>query len=204
MEIPVASATYALIVANLVASLWALAFDREFINHFAFNVGAVTRQNQHYRVFTSSFLHNDLLHLFFNMLTLFYFGPVVEMKLGKTGFLVVYFGAILVSGILSWYFNRKDMNYSSVGASDGVAGILFSFILFFPTAGMYIFPIPFAIPAFLFGILFLIISSLLINSRNRRVAHEGHLGGAIAGLVLTALMVPSALGQHFIFVPPGG
>ena len=194
---PVASATYALIVANLVASLWALFFDRDFLNQFAFHVGAVTRQGQHYRVFTSSFLHNDLFHLAFNMWALFLFGPAIEMRLGKTGFLVVYFGAILVSGILSWYFNRRDLNYSSVGASDAVSGILFSFILFYPFSTLMIFPLLLPIPAWLFGILFLIISSLLINADNRRVAHEGHLGGALAGLVLTALMVPTAFMQYF-------
>jgi len=197
MEQTIASATYALIVANLIASLYALFLDREFTGHFAFEVRAILRERQHYRVFTSSFLHNDLIHLSFNMWALYCFGPPVEHLLGKTGFLVVYFGAILASGILSFIMNRTDMNYSSVGASDGVSGVLFSFILFYPTTELMIFPIPFAMPAFMFGIVFLVISSLLINADNRRMAHESHVGGAVAGFLLTLLMVPELFGRLF-------
>ena len=125
-----APATYALIIANLIASLYGLLGDRQFVSEFSFNVGAVARRKQHYRIFTSSFLHVDFFHLLFNMMTLYFFGPTVEALLGTDGFLVVYFGAILVSGIVSFYANRDNLLYSSIGASDAVSGVLLSFCLF--------------------------------------------------------------------------
>lgn len=197
MEIPASSVTYALIVANVVASLYALVFDEEFTEQFAFDVGAVSRRKQTYRIFTSSFLHVNLFHLLFNMVALFSFGPYVEITLGKAGFLVVYFGAILASGIFSFYINRRNLTYTSVGASDAVSGVVFAFILFQPLSTLYMFPIPFPIPALLFGVIFLVVSSTLISRDNRRIAHEGHLGGAVAGMVLTILMVPAVVPHFF-------
>ena len=190
MDLAIAPVTYAMIVANIIASSWAFFFDRNFTGQFAFNVGAIARHKQHYRVFTSSFLHNDPIHLTFNMVALFSFGPLVEAVLGRTGFFVVYFGAILSSGILSFFVNRRNDQYTSVGASDAVSGVIFAGILISPFDELFIFPIPFAIPAWGFGFLFLGISTLLMGAENRRIAHEGHLGGALAGIALTALMLP--------------
>ncbi len=197
MEFEGAPATYALIVANLIASLYGLLGDRQFVSDFSFNVGALLRGKQHYRVFTSSFLHVDFFHLFFNMMTLLFFGPTVEALLGTDGFLVVYFGAILVSGIVSFYANRENLVYSSIGASDAVSGVVLSYCLFYPMNPLYIMFIPIGIPAVLYGVLFFIISARLMGREGNRIAHEGHLGGAIAGVVLTVAMRPEIVGHIF-------
>jgi membrane associated rhomboid family serine protease len=193
MELPGAPATYALIIANLIASLYGLFIDQRFVASYVFNVGALVRNKQHYRVFTSSFLHGDLFHLLFNMTTLFYFGPVVEKILGTDGFLVVYFGAVLTSGIVSFYVNRNNLDYSSLGASDGVSGVLLSFCLFYPFEKIYFLFVPIGIPAILFAVLFIAISAGMMGREGNRIAHEGHLGGALAGVVLTVLMRPDVL-----------
>lgn len=197
MELPGAPATYALIIANLIASVYGLSFDRGFVASYAFNVGALVRAKQHYRVFTSSFLHGDYFHLLFNMATLWFFGPQVEKLLGTDGFLVVYFGAVLTSGIVSFYVNRNNLAYSSLGASDGVSGVVLSFCLFFPLAPIYIFFIPIGIPAIVYGAIFMLISAKLMGRAGNRIAHEGHFGGAIAGVVLTVLMRPDVIGRIF-------
>lgn len=196
MELPGAPATYALIIANIVASVYALAFDRNFAGAFAFNVGALTNRKEHYRVFTSSFLHGDYFHLGFNMLTLLFFGPVVELTLGTDGFLVVYFGAVLASGILSFYMNRNNSGYTSLGASDGVSGVILSFCMFYPMEEIYFLFVPFGIPAILYGVLFMLISANMMGGSGR-IAHEGHLGGALAGVVLTILMRPEVVTGFF-------
>ncbi len=193
MDLSQAPVTYALILVNIAISLYALFVNPQFIDQFGFHVGAVRREGEHFRVFTSSFLHVNLFHLLFNMVALFSFGPTVERLLGKLGFIVVYFGAILVSGIVSTWVNRHNLTYRSIGASDAVSGVIFAFVLFFPLAPIFVFPIPFGIPAILFGVGFLVISSLLMGAKNRIIAHEGHLGGAIAGLILTVLMRPDAV-----------
>ncbi|MEO1252524.1 MAG: rhomboid family intramembrane serine protease [Pseudomonadota bacterium] len=197
MEMPVAPATYALIMANMLASVIGLSIDRKFLETFAFQVGAIAQRKQHYRIFTSSFLHRDYLHLAFNMLTLLYFGPVVERLLGIDGFLVVYFGAVFASGVVAFYANRRNAAYASLGASDGVAGTVLAFCVFFPFEGVYIFFIPIAIPALLFGAIFILLSALLMGRRGGRIAHESHLAGAIAGAGLTLAMRPDTLMRFF-------
>ena len=197
MDLPNAPATYALIAANLMASLYALFIDNKFASQFAFHVGAIARNRQHYRVFTSSFLHGDLFHLMFNMMTLFFFGPRIEEILGADGFLVVYFGAVLASGVVSFYVNRNNLQYSSLGASDGVAAAVLSFCVFYPFAGIYFFFIPIPIPAVLFGILFIVVSAGLMGRESRRIAHEAHLAGAVTGVLLTIAMRPDVIGRFF-------
>ncbi len=197
MDFVNAPATYALIFANIAVSSYAFFVDRGFISHFAFNVGAVVKRDQYYRVMTSSFLHVDFFHLFLNMLTLYFFGPTVEATLGKLGFLVVYFGAIITSGIVSSLVNRNNLSYSSVGASDAVSGVVLSFCVFRPLAGIYLFMIPLPIPAILYGVLYILISARLMGNPGNRIAHEGHLGGAVAGVVLTVLMKPEVVARFF-------
>ncbi len=192
-----APATFALIFVNIATSLFAFYVDRTFINQFAFQVRAVAQGKQHYRVMTSSFLHANLPHLLLNMLTIFFFGPPIERILGTLGFLVVYFGAILVSGLVSLRVNRANPFYSSVGASDAASGIVLSYCCFYPFEPIYILFIPFGIPAILYGALFIFISSRMMGRPDRVIAHEGHLGGAIAGAVLTVLMRPDAITRFF-------
>ncbi len=192
-----APATYALIVTNVAVSLYAFFGDRNFINQFAFQVRAVAGEKQHYRVVTSSFLHANGPHLMLNMLTIWFFGPPVEELLGTLGFLVVYFGAILVSGLVSLRVNRDNPVYSSVGASDAASGLVLSFCCFYPFKPIYIIFLPIGIPAILYGALFILISSQMMGRKDRVIAHEGHLGGAIGGAALTILMRPDVILQFF-------
>lgn len=197
MGIETSPATFALIGVNVIISCYAFFIDRAFINQFAFQVRAVTDLKQHYRIFTSSFLHGGMVHLAFNMLTLFFFGPEVERILGKLGFLVVYFGAIAASGFVSLRVNRDNPGYASVGASDAVSGVVLSFCCFHPFEPLYIMLIPIPIPAIVYGVAFMAISAQMMERSNRIIAHEGHLGGAVAGAALTILMRPEVVTRFF-------
>ncbi len=192
-----APATFALIFVNIAVSLYAFFGDRAFINQFAFQVRAVTEQKQHYRIVTSSFLHANTPHLLLNMLTIFFFGPTIESVLGTLGFLVVYFGAIVTSGVVSLRVNRNNPDYASVGASDAASGVVLSYCCFYPFEPIYILFIPFGIPAILYGALFIFISARLMERSDRVIAHEGHLGGAIAGAALTVIMRPDVITRFF-------
>lgn len=192
-----APATFGLILVNITVSLYALFGDRTFINQFAFQVRAVAELKQHYRVFTSSFLHANTPHLLLNMLTILFFGPPVEEILGTLGFLVVYFGAILASGIVSLRVNRNKPDYASVGASDAASGVVLSFCCFHPFQPIHILFIPVGIPALLYGALFIFISARMMERSDRVIAHEGHLGGALAGAALTVLMKPEVVTRLF-------
>lgn len=197
MEILNAPATLGLLCINVALSFYAFFIDRTFVNQFAFQVHAVRDLKQTYRIFTSSFLHANPAHLLLNMITLFFFGPEVEQTLGKLGFIVVYFGAVLASGLVSLYVNRDKPTYASVGASDAVSGVVLSYCCFFPFRSLYIMFLPIPIPAILYGVLFIAISAQLMDRENRIIAHEAHLAGAIAGAFLTVLMRPQILSGLF-------
>lgn len=192
-----APATYALILANALASLYGLFVDRKFIEDFLFNVAAILRGKQHYRMITSAFLHGDLGHLFVNMLTLYFFGPTIEHVLGTDGFLVVYFGSAVTGKLLSLWVNRKNPAYSALGASGAVSGVLLSFCLFYPLEKIYLFFIPIGIPAIVFAALYMAISMELMDRPGRVIGHDAHLGGAAGGIVLTLLLRPDVIGRFF-------
>ena len=185
-------ATYALILVTVGVSIYAFA-ERSFFEQFAFEVRAVRDRKQHYRIVTSSFLHGGAWHLIFNMVTLYFFGPAVENILGRLGFLVVYFGAVLASGFVSLRINRRNPDYSSIGASDGCSGIVLSFCCFYPMQPIYFMFLPVPIPAILYGAIFILTSALMMDRANRVIAHEAHFAGALAGAFLTILMKPDIL-----------
>ncbi|MEO0467393.1 MAG: rhomboid family intramembrane serine protease [Pseudomonadota bacterium] len=186
--------TSALIGANLVASL--LAFSNPaFYEQNLFRVGNVLKRGEWHRILTSGFLHTGATHLLFNMLTLYFFGPALENLLGAAGYLIVYFGSLLGAGAWMVFEKRRDLSYSAVGASGAVSGVILAYCLFYPFypfSMLYlIFAIP--IPAIVFGVGFLLISFYLSRREGGMIAHGAHLGGALAGLVLTVLVAPEAL-----------
>ena len=165
----------------------------QLLNDFALVVGP-TVQGEYYRVLTAGFLHADFGHLLFNMLTLFFFGPVLEDRraLGKRDFLMVYFGSLLVGNLAAIFFNLNDPYYAAVGASGAISGVMLGVSLFAPFMIILIFGI-IPLPAILYAILFVGISAFAMGTHLGGIAHEAHLGGAIAGLVITILLRPQVI-----------
>src|SRR6266853_425696 len=122
--------------------------SRAVEENYIFQPEAVLAGRQYYRLVTSAFLHADWRHLGLNMLSLFLFGGSVEQFLGKTQFLLTYFGAIVGGSLLSLYVHRHH-DYRAYGASGGVCGILFAHILIFPGSSFPAYPIPIWVPGWL-------------------------------------------------------
>lgn len=144
---------------------------------------------------TSGFLHADMMHLFFNMLTLWFFAPVVIDSLGNFSFVLVYFGSLIFGSLLTMLFHKNDYSYRAVGASGAVTGVLYSAILLHPDMMLGIFfVIP--IPAYLFGILYLLYSIYGMKAKNDNIGHTAHFGGAVGGYLITLIKVPSLIVDH--------
>ncbi|UZO79863.1 rhomboid family intramembrane serine protease [Aquimarina sp. ERC-38] len=173
--------------------------DFSFFEKYKFNIGAI-RNGEQVRMVSSAFLHADTTHLFFNMLTLYFFAPLVLSYLGNIKFLVVYSGSLLVGNLLSFTFHKNEYQYSAVGASGAVSGIIYSGILFQPDMKLYMMFIPIPIPAYLFGIGYLLFSIYGMKSKLGNIGHDAHFGGAVGGYILTLLMAPYLLETNFLIV----
>lgn len=173
---------------------------------YKFNVSAIQNRKEYIRLLSAGFLHADFGHLFFNMLSLYLFaGTVINGTFvkngeyydkvegfGVSGFLIIYFGAILLGNLFSLYLYKRQSWYSAIGASGGVSGIVFASIALFPFSQVGIFPLPFYIDGYIFGALYFAYSvyMMLNPSPHDNIGHAAHLGGAAFGLVYAVALEP--------------
>jgi membrane associated rhomboid family serine protease len=172
--------------------------DLSFFRKYEFHIGSIHKGEQ-IRMISSGFLHVDMGHLFFNMVTLWFFAPLVLAYLGNWTFVLIYLGSLIFGNLLTYVFNKNNYSYRAVGASGAVTGILYSAILLQPDMmlGLF-FVIP--IPAYLFGILYLLYSIYGMKSKNDNIGHSAHFGGAVGGYVITLIEQPQLLVDHTVMV----
>ena len=187
-----------LIAANVLVSFKAFN-DALFFRKYEFHIGSI-RAGEHVRMISSAFLHADLGHLFFNMFTLYMFAPVVIGYLDSLSFLLIYFGSLVFGSLLTLMMHKDDYNYRAVGASGAVTGILYSAILLMPNKSLYLFLIPIPIPAYLFGIGYLLYSIYGMKAKNDNIGHTAHFGGAVGGFLITLIKLPALLTQEPLMV----
>jgi len=159
---------------------------------------AISMRRQYYRFVTCGFIHADLMHLAFNMITLFYFGRGLEMYYGgrlglqRYYFTLLYLSAIIVANIPSYLKQRDNYNYRSLGASGAVCAVMFAFILIDPWASlMFLYSID--VPAIIYAVLFLAYTIYMSRRGGDNVNHDAHLWGAIYGVVFTIIARPSVV-----------
>lgn len=186
-----------LIIANIVISYKGFN-DLSFFRKYEFHIGSI-RSGEQIRMLSSGFLHVDMMHLAFNMLTLYFFAPVVLSWLGVISFLMIYFGSLLFGSLLTMLFHKDDYSYRAVGASGAVTGVLYSAILLQPDMMLGIFFI-IPMPAYLFGILYLLYSIYGMRAKNDNIGHTAHFGGAVGGYFITLIKFPSLIFDHTLMV----
>ncbi len=180
--------TLAIIVITSLISIGGF-YNQKIKNDLIFYPPAITERRQWYRFFTCGLIHADVAHLFFNMYTLYMFGDAVESNFadifgaqGKLLYFLMYVTA-LIACLLPTYFKHKDnAYYSSLGASGAVAAVVFAFIFLNPTTKMFLVFLPIPTPAFIFGVLYLIITSYLARRGNSGINHSAHLWGSVYGV----------------------
>lgn len=196
MSLAETPATLLLLLVNVLVSGYALYFDQGIIDRFSFRPSRILKEREYHRLITAGFVHAGLWHLAFNMITLYFFGPFMELILGTGSFLVLYFGAELAAHGLSLVLHRTNPSYAAVGASGAISGVLFGFCLFRPFQTLYVFFIP--LPAIVFAVGYVVLSIYAMRQGREGgmtggIAHEAHLGGALGGLLLTILLEPRAI-----------
>ncbi len=194
MESPI---TYVLIGITCLVS-WIAFNNRKLADRLILWPPAIDKQRQYDRLLTYGFIHADFMHLLFNMLTLFFFGPLIESQMGRVGawvFPLFYLSALVVSILPTYLKNQKNPNYLSLGASGAVSAVLFAFILLDPWRLIFVFFIP--LPAIVFAVLYVGYSIWMDKRGGDRINHSAHLSGAAYGVMFMLLMEPKVLG-HFL------
>lgn len=166
--------------------------DLVFFRKYEFHIGSI-RAGEQIRMISSGFLHADWGHLFFNMFTLYFFAPVVISYFGSTSFFLVYMISLIFGSLLTLIMHKNEYSYRAIGASGAVTGILYSAILIYPSMDLYLFFIPIPIPAYLFGIGYLLYSIYGMKAKNDNIGHTAHFGGAIGGYLFTLIKDPAML-----------
>jgi len=169
---------------------------------------AIQRRHQYDRLVTHGFIHADFQHLLFNMITLYFFGRLIERffsaYIGEVGFLLFYLSALVVAILPTYLAHRNDAGYRSLGASGAVSAVLFAFILLQPWSMIYVFFLP--LPAIVYGVLYVGYSIWMDRQGRDNVNHSAHLWGAAYGVLFTLLLEPR-VGPAFVqalFAPSFG
>ena len=168
--------------------------DTHFFRKYEFHIGSI-RSGEQFRMFSSGFLHVDLMHLLFNMFTLYMFAPFVINSVGAMYFAYLYFGSLIAGNLLTLYFHKDEYYYRAVGASGAVMGIIYSAILLEPNLYMYGF-----IPGYIFGFAYLLFSIYGMKAKNDNIGHVAHFGGAIGGYLITLCKFPELIKNETITV----
>lgn len=188
----------AIILVNVLVSLKGFS-DRLFLEQYKFQVGPIM-QGDKLRMLTSGFLHVDQAHLFFNMLTLYFFADDVIFYVGELKFIVIYIGSLLAGSTLGLFFHKKEPYYSAVGASGAVMGILYAAIMLNPEMKLAFIFFPIGIPGYIFGVGYLLYSMYGMKAQLGNIGHSAHLGGAVGGFVLTLALYPQVFTENKLIV----
>ncbi|MFA7320959.1 MAG: rhomboid family intramembrane serine protease [Dokdonella sp.] len=188
-------ATYLIIAVTCVISF--LAFRNEkLISDLILWPPAISRGKQYYRLLSYGFIHADGQHLLFNMITLFFFGRLIEQfvtgYVGTLGFVAFYLSAIVVSILPTYMKNIGNPAYRSLGASGAVSAVLFGFVLLQPWTTIYIFFIP--CPAIVYAVVYIAYSIYMDRQNSDNINHSAHLWGAAYGVLFLLAMEPRLFG----------
>lgn len=184
-----------LIIATCVISI--AAFNNgKLLSDLVMWPSEIVSRKQYYRFISSGFVHADIPHLAFNMLTLYFFGGLIEEAFelwsnSKLWYPVFYLFAIAAADIPSFLLNRHNRYYRSLGASGAVNAVLFAYIIISPWSLIQVFFIP--MPAIVFAILY-VAYSIYMDKRGRdQINHSAHLWGAAFGVLSILTLQPKLL-----------
>ncbi len=190
--------TITIMLILIIVLISAFAFkQKDIMAQLQFNAYQIVHRHQYYRILTHAFIHANWEHLIVNMIVLFSFGTLVEryfqMYFGTIGmyyYLILFFGSVIFSSLLSLYKQRNNPNYNAIGASGAVSAILFTAIFFNPWSNIYFFGI-LPIPGIIFGGLYLYYSYYMSTKKSDNIGHDAHFLGAVFGFFFPVILQPS-------------
>ena len=196
--------TITLILILIIALTSVFAFkQKDIMAQLQFNAYQIYHRHQYYRILTHAFIHANWEHLIVNMIVLYSFGTAVEhyfeMYFGSAGsyyYVILFFGSVIFSSLLSLYKQKDNRYYNAIGASGAVSAVLFTAIFFNPWSNIYFFGI-LPIPGIIFGGLYLYYSYYMSTKKSDNIGHDAHFLGAVFGFFFPVILRPSMMMDFF-------
>ena len=164
-----------IIIVNVAVFIWS-SQNPEQAGALAFV--PVRALQQPWTIVTYMFLHAGFGHILFNMLSLFFFGPQVEQRLGANRFLVLYFAGGLTGALASALITPR---VGLVGASAATFAVFYAFARFWPRAQVLVWGV-FPVEARVMIVIMTVIALLGgVGVMRGNIAHFAHLGGFLGG-----------------------
>ena len=177
---------------TIVVSLLGLYVAPQIIERNLFRPYWFQRRGDYWTALTSGFVHADLTHLLFNMITFYFFAFQLDRTIGRMRLLALYLFALVLSNLGTFLKQRNNPDYASLGASGAITAVLFAFVVYYPTSSFYLLFLPLPIPATIFAVVYLGFTWYLARNSRGHINHDAHLDGALTGLVFVAFTEPSA------------
>jgi membrane associated rhomboid family serine protease len=166
---------------------------QDYFDRFLFRVDDILIGKEYRRLFTSAFLHVGWWHLIFNLVALSTFSEGLEYSIGTSKFLLIFFSSLLGGNLLALYIHRNHGDYSAVGASGAISGLLFASIALFPNIQLSILFLPISFPGWAFGLVYVLVTLYGIKAQRDTIGHEAHLGGGLVGMLVAIAFYPETL-----------
>ncbi|WP_052732254.1 rhomboid family intramembrane serine protease [Hymenobacter terrenus] len=169
-----------------------------YLSQYAFRVKDILYGRQYYRLLTSGLLHTGWVHLLLNVVTFYCFSSGVEMAVGYRNFLIIYISSLVGGNLFSLLLHRREADYTAVGASGAISGLVFAAIALYPDIrvgmlGIYV-------PGWLYGMLYVVFSAYGITTRRSNIGHDAHLGGGLVGLLTVIGLQPDLLLVNYLTI----
>jgi membrane associated rhomboid family serine protease len=191
---------YIIAITSLIS--WFAYGKEDIMARFSMQPHYIQKHGQYYRFISSGFLHASFSHLLWNMLSLYFFGSVVEQyfeaifnELAPYYFLALYFLAMIAADVPTYFKQRHNPAYSSIGASGSIAAVIFVSIIFQPLQPICFYFV-FCLPGFILGVAYLGWSYYQSKNSQDHISHEAHLYGSLFGVLFCLFTVPTAF-IHF-------
>lgn len=200
------SVTLIILIATCIISIIAFK-NQKIIDDLIFYPPAISERQQYYRFFTCGFIHANFAHLAFNMYSFWIFGEYVEIQFmtifgaaGRWYYLLMYVTALAACLLPTYTKNKTNYHYRSLGASGAVSAVIFAFIFLNPLQGIGLIFLPreLMIPGFIFGFLYLGVSSYLDKKGGGNINHSAHIWGALYGIIFLVIIGPLLGGNNLL------
>lgn len=178
--------TFIILIVTVLISWYAFG-KNDIIDKYLYRPYDIEKKNEYWRFVTSAFLHNDWMHLIFNMISLFFFAPLVESAIGSFGLLFLYITGAAGSLLPNYFKNKRYSGYQALGASGAVSAVVFAAIMIAPYSQLMFILLPVPMSAWVFGLLYLSVSWYMYKRDTDNVGHDVHIYGSLYGLLFIIL-----------------